>query len=121
MPMRRLLTCFVIAIMFSTSCGSQPTSLTAPAALPTTGMTDLPTDGVQPWERLDDRGCVIPSSGKGAAAFSPDSEFIPGVERFAEVGQVTDSGEVSVVVAGSSQLSASIYRVSLGGAQPSAL
>jgi hypothetical protein len=89
----------------------------SPAAI---GLGELPQDGVQPWEELDARGYVVRPS-RRSAAIGTDSQFVPGVERFSEVGQVSDDDDVAVVVAGSKSISGGIYRLPMGGAQPSTI
>ena len=58
------------------------------------------------------------------SATSPSSEFVPGVERFNEAGDVADYGEASTLssgTGGSQQLSYAMYRLRLGGGQPGAV
>jgi len=60
--------------------------------------TSLPADRLQPWEKLDADGFVIPRErgcGRAASAINEFSEFVSGVERFSEAGDVTDLDEAS--------------------------
>jgi PKD repeat protein len=115
-----------LALLLLTACGGSVTGSSsadvspAPTDLP--GFAALPSGGAQPWERVDARGYVVPPAPqRGAAAIAPTAYFQPGVERFAEVGNVTDNDETSVVVAGSHSLSGGIYRFPMGGVQPGAV
>jgi len=75
--------------------------------------TGLPSDGIQPWEALE---------GGRVVASSSDAHFIPGIERFLEAGNVTDFGEASSFASGEpggKGVSFAIYRMPMGGAQPS--
>ena len=59
----------------------------------------LPADRVQPWERLDAAGRVIPQH--GASSINGASEFVPGVERYLEGGDAhTDANCLCLVGAG---------------------
>ncbi len=103
----------------------------------------LPTDGVQPWEKVDGEGHVV-SSETGAMAVQPlgvsdgmdtlrsriyrtssaidlETDFTPGVEKFNSAGDVTDFQEASRFASGNvgeKQVSYALYRISLGPAQP---
>src|SRR4051812_27466157 len=112
--MRGLLALLITTLTFAAlSCGSSVTETSDISQLESQpGLAALPKDKAQPWEQLDSRGYVIPAaSGKGTSAFAGSATFTPGVERFSEVGIVSDDGETSVVVAGSNSLSAGIYRI----------
>jgi hypothetical protein len=117
------------------SCGSdsvqtQPAEellLTAPAGGQTESgaLPALPVDVVQEWEELDGSGNVIPyvsdHNAKGVAATSPDSEFVPGAERFMASEHVSNLGEGSSLdsgLAGENGLEWAIYRLTLSGDQP---
>jgi hypothetical protein len=119
----------LLVVLFSVSCANHAeieTFAVPDIAAPRTGglqsfrQLALPSSGVQPWETVDSRGFVIPQQGRSTSAFAPDSYFVPGVERFSEVGNVTDKDETSVVVAGSNSISGGIYRFPMGGVQPGA-
>lgn len=119
----------LVAILIS--CGTTDDAEQPTGANPRNiGLGSLPSDGVQPWERLDANGKVIPA-GSGAdlqvprgpedprhsSAFGPASLFTPGVERFLDGGDVTDNAEAASFLANSY----GIYRFTLAGAQPSAI
>jgi PKD repeat protein len=95
-------------------------------SVPGQGLSGLPVDGVQPWERTDSKGFVR-AAAKGErtiSAFPGNSELQPGIERFLEGGTVTDLGEASSLSSGtpgSNTLSWAMYRLVLGGAQPGAI
>jgi hypothetical protein len=74
----------------------------------------LPVDKAQPWEKLDGAGRVVSS-------INLQSEFVPGVERFLEAGNVSDLGEASAFTSGSpgeENVSWAIYRIPMGAEQP---
>ncbi len=100
----------------------------------------LPVDRLQPWERVDENGYVIvvghdftsrgetaeneSSTYRQTSAINLETDFTPGVQRFNEVGDVTDFGEASRFASGSvgeELLSYATFRISLGSNQPSAL
>ncbi|MDQ3023310.1 MAG: PKD domain-containing protein [bacterium] len=120
-------------ILISCSCSNSVNTQSnhgATETLALSGLSALPADGVQPWESVDSRGFVIPAGGagvspanRGTSAFSASSLFSPGVERFSDVGDVTDNGEAlfMTVAAGSNSISGGIYRFTTGGEQPSAI
>lgn len=93
-----------------------------PAVSGTSWPSALPQDAVQPWERLDAAGRVIPrSAGRMAASINVNSIFVAGVERYLDSGDVTDYGEASTLHSGSKgarSLSTALYRLSLGAEQP---
>jgi len=83
----------------------------------------LPADVRQPWETLDAAGFVIKPSrpGRDASGINTASEFTPGVERFAEAGDVSDLGEASRLASGGSRggnVTFAQYRFVLSGQQP---
>ena len=55
--------------------------------------TSLPSDKAQPWETVDGAGRVVSS-------INLQSQFVPGVERFLEAGNVSDFGEASRMASG---------------------
>ncbi len=86
-------------------------------------LTQLPMDGQQPWEKRDRQGYIV-TGGRFSSAINTRSDFIAGIERFLEVGDVTDFGEASKLRSGNpgeKLLSFAIYRVSLGDSQPGAI
>lgn len=119
---RLLITALISATALALSAcgGSQLAAQTAaPAgallqASPGAWPQGLPRDARQPWE----------VAGAKSASFDPDSELLPGVERFLEGSGVSDLGEASHLdsgVPGARQAAWAIYRLDLGGAQPGAL
>lgn len=83
----------------------------------------LPQDYRQPWEDLDAAGNVIPSSNqlRTGSAINLDSEFVAGVDRFSEVGDVDNLGQASTInsgTIGSQQTSHAVYRLEMAGNQP---
>lgn len=79
----------------------------------------LPTDGVQPWERVDAAGMVIPGGdARRVSAIDLNSEFVPGVERFLDGGLAEDKGEACALTSVTGSLSYAVYRVPLGGDEP---
>src|SRR5688572_4818124 len=123
--MRGLLS--VLAALFIaviSSCGSVRTpvqSAIEPRFFKMDALRGLPADGVQPWEELDERGYVLPLANRNTSAFSGDSLFAPGIERFLEGGDVIDNGEASTMTSAAGSVSYGIYRFTLGGVQPSAI
>jgi hypothetical protein len=108
----------LLGLLLCIGCDSSIMDSTeARPATATPGLPGLPSDGVQPWERVNDRGYVQPAARQGSA-FPAGSEFAPGVERFLEGGNVTDSGEASRITGTAGTLSWAMYRLVLGGAQP---
>lgn len=95
-----------------TGPGEQELVITWPSA--------LPTDGVQPWEQLDGNGHVVPT-GKGSSAITLGSEFVAGVERHMEGGDVADNGEATHIGSTMGNLSYAIYRLPLGGKESGAV
>jgi PKD repeat protein len=79
----------------------------------------LPDDRVQPWERLDEAGLLVPT--RESAGINAQSEFAPGVERFRDGGQITELGEALRIEAAPGQLAYAIYRLAIGSAQPGAI
>jgi len=74
----------------------------------------LPQDALQPWERVDGSGRVVSS-------INLDSQFVPGVERFSDAGEVADLGEAASFASGApgaEAVSYAIYRIPLGSGQP---
>ncbi|MEP0814828.1 MAG: PKD domain-containing protein [bacterium] len=85
----------------------------------------LPSDFVQPWEKTDERGFVIPEDLSGderaASAICPDCEFVPGVEWYQSSGYVSESGEAASISSGQPGerlVSYAIYRIPFGGEEP---
>ncbi len=81
----------------------------------------LPSDAVQPWEKVDEQGFVIPSSSRFSSSLNLSTDFTSGVERFNSFGDVTDYGDASRLTSGEvgqRQLSYALYRISLGASQP---
>ncbi len=119
----------LVALVLLAGCGGASSSLPGSAgALQAESKSSnvawpisLPRDAVQPWEQLTPAGVVQPVSEHASSAINGGSVFVPGVERFAEGGDVTDSGEASQLrsgVAGERGLSFAIYRLALAGEQP---
>ncbi|MDQ3023386.1 MAG: PKD domain-containing protein [bacterium] len=92
----------------------------------------FPADTLLPGETLDMQGFVSRrrtddeayEAARRASGINADSEFVPGVQRFEQAGDVSNLDEASEVhsgAAGSGALSAAIYRLTLGGVQPGAL
>ncbi len=74
----------------------------------------LPLDAPQPWE----------NDARESSGLDSDSEFLPGVERFLEAGEVADSGEASRLQsgdAGSGEIAWAMYRLELAGQEPGVL
>jgi hypothetical protein len=128
--MRHLLLGLLAAtILFATACGASSLNtlstdqVATPATPVATGMGALqfPTDGVQPWERLDGAGHVIPAAaGRSASAgLGPNSEFQTGSQRFLEGGGFSDLGAGTKLDSpAGGPLAYATYRLSLGAAQP---
>jgi len=112
--------------LFGSSCGSRSVEPPVPPAAPgislgtkAKSLGALPKDGVQPWEKLDAAGYVLPPAGtRGASALQPGSNFTPGVERFLEGGGVTNLDEASHLAPAGGTLAYASYRIPLGAQQP---
>jgi hypothetical protein len=119
----RILVCLALitlAIGLS-ACGSTTDSDVAGEPLDSTPLSALPADGVQPWEKVDSRGFVIPPpKGRGTSSVPGSSYFKSGAERFLDGGTVATNGDALSVQAGPGSLSYAIYRFPMGGVQPSA-
>ncbi|MEP0813615.1 MAG: PQQ-binding-like beta-propeller repeat protein [bacterium] len=85
----------------------------------------LPADQIQPWEMLNSSGFVETKAAvKSASALNKDSEFVPGVERYLEAGNVLDNGEASAFDSGeggAGMVAYAIYRIPLAGEEPGLL
>jgi hypothetical protein len=81
----------------------------------------LPDDEMQPWERLDQQGAVLPASAHGASGINAESELVPGVERYSEGSGATDNGEATSLASTTATVGYAIYRVPLGGSEPGAI
>jgi len=84
----------------------------------------LPVDVAQPWEQLDVAGHV-PPAGRTASCINAQSEFRSGVEREqSSLIGVSENGEavrLSSGDAGSSEVSWTYWRLTMGGVQPGAV
>ena len=117
----------VLLCIFICACGgsnNQPATIQgAPidaAVQPASqGLPDsLPADGVQPWERLDADGYVIPQE-RSALSINASTDFTPGVERFQESGDAADNLEATRLNGtDDSSTSYAMYRVTMGAEQP---
>jgi PKD repeat protein len=115
----------IVALLFS--CGGRgnmrfPTSPNMPGISPDTQSqqletawpTSLPVDKAQPWETVGGDGRIVSS-------INLQSQFVPGVERFQEAGNVSNLGEASRMASGapgSQGVSWAIYRIPMGAEQP---
>ncbi|MCH7472602.1 hypothetical protein IIA79_06585, partial [bacterium] len=111
----------------SVSGPAQPSPGASPADL-AAWPSGLPEDAALPWEQLDANGYVIPPAAGGAArelsAINEDSEFVRGVDRFSEDGDVSNLDQASRFASGTTgagELSYALYRIPLAGAQPGAV
>jgi PKD repeat protein len=88
-----------------------PPVSTAPVQAATGLAVPFPADTLQPWEL----------AGHSPSAITPDSEFVPGVERFSDSGQAAENGEALRLeggVPGGGNLAYALYRMELAGFQP---
>jgi PKD repeat protein len=120
---RFLAIALIILVLFACGHGRRAAfapqlgSVTEPASLATAEVTwpaSLPTDALQPWEQTDGSGRVVSS-------INLDSQFVPGVERFSDEGDVSDLGEAASFASGApgaEAVSYALYRIPLGNDQP---
>ena len=116
----------IVLLVYCAGCGgSKPITQVIPSETITPAASGwpaaLPVDKVQPWEALDDSGCVIPDT-RALSCVNADSIFGCGIERAASslVG-VSDNGEAVRMVsgdAGSGDVTWAYWRLTLGGVQP---
>ncbi len=131
------LTLGLAAVAACSGCGSAGPAVEPAAGLPPVlaehagagWPSALPQDHAQPWEQLDAAGRVIPAhrqypagaAGRSAASINADTEYVPGVERFMQGGDVTDLSEATRLasgIEGAHQSSYALYQISLGPSQP---
>src|SRR5687768_5456958 len=108
--MRFLLVPIIAALLVLTAaCGSNLTTTPTDETPAVTGLSALPSAGVQPWEQVDSRGYVIPPAGRSASALDPASYFQTGSERFLDGGGATGNGDALTLASDAGAVSFAIY------------